>query len=137
MKGTVVKINPYKSGTGCFIGLKGEQKDFMHFGNPNIKLGDEVEYLPGKPTKDGNPTIREIRRYTVEEFVDEDKPRSASIQDEIVRADKLKPTPSKDEIITRLACLKAASEVYSGGQTIPSAIIRMAKEFEKYAKTGD
>ncbi len=42
--------------------------------------------------------IELISKAPVESFVDEDKPRSASIQDDIVRADKIKPIPTENQV---------------------------------------
>ena len=125
MIGKITKINNYKNGTGCFIGIDKQPKDFMYFGSPNVKIGDEVEYEIGKPTSTGNPTIKTIKRHVVESFVDIQKPDSK--------------IATKDEIITRLACIKAASQfiIIDGNACKTDDVIKLAKRFEDYARTGN
>jgi hypothetical protein len=151
--GKVTKLNAYKNGSGFFIGIENQEKDFMFFGNPHIQIGKQVEYEVGKPTDKGQPTLKSIRPTAIEGFVD--KAESAGVREiahvnhGVEKGVSLRESPSatapatKDEIITRLACLKAASEVYSGAQTpvetanMKYGLMDLAKRFEKYSKTGD
>ena len=142
-KGKVTKLNNYKSGKGCFIQIDGKQPDFAHFGHPDIKVGDTVVFVTGKPMDDGRPTIKTIHADAIEAFVDEDKARSAPI----LRAHDAPKTDAKDEYwlnrgkqdlikdatITRLSCISSACAVYEGAQGSDDKILALAAKFEAFA----
>ena len=140
MKGKIQKINQYKSGKGCFIGIGGT--DYMFFGNPDAKVGDEVEYELGKINSMGKPTIKSIHSCAIEAFIDEDKPRSAPIPKKDERenywAGKEQREIAKEPQETRIKCLTIAGMVFEGAQKgHDEEVIALARKFEKYAKSGE
>lgn len=144
-KGKITKLKAYTSGKGYFIGINNAPNDFMFFGSlgPEIKIGSEIEYEEGKPTKD-HPTIKTLKHAPIEAFIDEDKPRSAPVfrqhdapktdNREAYWAGKEKRDLEREPVITRLSCLSSASMVYEGAQGSDEKIIALAARFERFAK---
>jgi hypothetical protein len=144
MKGKITKLNAWKSGKGFFVGIDGN--DHMFYGSTKVKVGEEVEYELGKPTNDGTPKIAKLYSTSLEAFVDEDKPNSATVapyrahdQAQGTREDYWKAKEQRDKerepIMLRTSCLVSASNVFSGAQK-EEGIIELAKRFEKYIKEG-
>ena len=150
MKGTVTKLNAYKNGNGYFIGIDHKEIDCMFYGflDPDIMVGDRVEYELGKPKND-HPTIKSIKPSAVEAFIDEDKPRSAPIlrahdqgghssankdSREAYWAAKEARDIAQEPIINRRYCLSSAAQVYSGAQGADEKILALAAKFEKFVK---
>jgi len=139
MKGKITKMNAYKSGQGFFIGINGT--DYMFFGSAQAKIGDEVQFEEGKPSKDGTPTIKSIKPSGLEEFVDEDKPRSQQVfrahdqkdsREEYWKAKEKRDLEQLPANI-RSACLASASEI---GRQDAEQVVLIAKRFEKYVREG-
>ncbi len=128
MRGKITKKFPYKSGKGFVIGIDGT--DYMFFGFTDVKMGEQVEFETGKPMNDGKQTIKEIRPTAIESFVDSAPPKPFPTKETAA----VGATPTKDEIITRLACLKAASEVYSGAQQKQDGFFELVRKMEKWAR---
>lgn len=132
MRGKITKLRAYTSGKGYFIGIDG--KDYMFYGNPGVKVGEQAEYEEGKSAADGKPTIKTIRPTAIEAFVDEDKPRSQTL----FRAHdqpQWQQEKDRDRAKFRLDCVRIAASLYSNdGGTPAEVIIKMAEKFEKYAR---
>jgi hypothetical protein len=123
--GKITKMNAWKNGRGYFVGIDGS--DFMYFGKPDVALGDVVEYEVGQPSKNGTPTLKTAHSKEIEaEPIAPSKEAKQYVEE--VKA-KYQPT-DKDATITRLACLKAASEL---GKTAEETI-EIAKKYEKWAR---
>ena len=140
MKGTLTKKKEYPSKTGFFLGIDNKKPDFMFFGKVEIKEGEKVEYEVGEPMPDGKPTIKTIHPERIESFIDKAGANGNDgkhLTSPTAQSDS-SPQPAnpatKDEIITRLACLKAASEVYSGAQNHYDGLFELARKMEKFAK---
>ena len=121
--GTVTKLANWKNNLGFFIGIDGT--DYMYLGDPKIKTGDRIDYELGDPARDGKPTIRSV----------------ISISDLFVKASDYKPEPAeRNDVITRLACIKAACELLSNknwqSEELAAIAIDIARKFERYSKEG-
>lgn len=147
MKGTLTKLTPYKSGKGYLIGIDSKTPDYMFFGGlgEEIKEGAFVDFITGRPSKDGKPTIKSLKLDAIEAFVtrDEDSPIKT-----VFRAHDAPKVDSREEywkgkekrdlerepIITRLSCISSAAQVYSGAQGQDVKILELAAKMEKFAK---
>jgi hypothetical protein len=153
--GTITKINAYKTNTGYFIGINNEPIDYMFFGalGKEIGIGTKVIFDEGKPKGD-RPTIKSIKKDSVEAFIDEDKPRSAPLlraydqgghssankdsRESYWHAKELRDI-EREPIITRLSCLSSAATIIAAAHEtvsksgVEASTIDMAKKFEAYA----
>lgn len=140
MRGKITKINGWPSGKGSFVGIDGKKPDFLYYGSLTAQLGSVVEYEIGKPARDGKPTIGEIRPVGIEAFVDEDKPRSAPIQN------NHPANPSKDSrenywqakekrdierlpVDVMLSCISSACVLFQGISCDKTTVIEWAEAF--------
>lgn len=133
MIGKITKLKAWASGKGFFIGIDNGKSDYLCNGNPSVKLGDEVDYDTGEPTKDGKPTIKTIRPNAIEAFVDEDKPRSAIIP--YRKHDYPQWQQEKDEKRMKLKfeCLKiAATCLQASGDEIK--LFKLADKIDEYVR---
>lgn len=130
VQGTVRRINNWKNGKGFFFLLNEVEGEWFAYGLPTFKVGDHVQFEPmGKKlnkatqvkfgkAKEPCITTRLVlgeNENTVEEFFDSiDYHKTGGVSHQI----------SKDETITRLACLKAAASCMSGnGKELTSEAI--------------
>jgi hypothetical protein len=131
--GKVTKLNAWKNRLGYFVGIG--ETDYMYYGQPDVKINDEVEFVTGEPAKDGKPTLMTLHRIPIEtEPIAPSKEAKQYVEE--VKA-KYQPT-DKDATITRLACIKAACELLQGSPSQDRAadVIEIARRLEKYAKEG-
>ena len=151
VKGKVTKVNMWKSGKGAFIQIDGAKPDYVFYGTPLAKIGDEVEFEEGAPTKDGKPVIKKLVVKLlcgpVEAFEaparDEDrtKPTPVLRAHDAPKADareqywinKEKHDLVKDAVITRLSCISSACVLLHDTGREDDALALAAK-FEKFAK---
>ena len=133
MRGKITKMNAFKSGLGFFIGIDNGRSDYLCNGNPNVKVGDEVEYDTGEPTKDGKPTITSIRRNTIEAFIDADKPRSAKIEYRAHDYPQWQQEKDEKRQKLRLECVRiAATCLQFGGDE--ARLFKLADKIEEYIR---
>jgi len=125
-QGTIRRVNAWKNSKGFFFLLNEVEGEWFAYGMPSFKVGDHVQFEP-QNRKLNKATLVKFRKVVmspapqdvVEEFFDSIDHKTPS-----------KPTSTKDEIITRLACLKAASNIAKSYEET----IALAEKFVKWAK---
>ena len=154
-QGTIRRVNSWKNQKGFFFLLNEVEGEWFSYGMPTFKLGDHVQFEPmsrklNKATqvrfgkaKDGNLVKAEGSGSAKQSFtsVVGGLPSANSQVEEFFDASEVKPIykpTDKDSVITRLACLKAAAEYSKGLSDLTiDEVLKVAKAFEKYAKTGE
>lgn len=137
MRGTITKMNEYKSGKGFFIQVDNKEPDYLCWGHPGVKLGDVILY-DERVTGDGKKSIRNIKLDSVESYIDEPKQQPKNDSRESYWAAKERRDIEKEPINIRISCLTAATQYAIGVRASnPEELITLAKRFEKYAKLGE
>jgi hypothetical protein len=145
MKGKITKLQAYPSGKGYFIGIDNKTPDFMFRGNPNVKIGEFVEFETGAPFN-GKPTIKTMRLDSIEAYEaparDEDRAKATPVfraheapkdsREEYWKAKEKRDLEAKP-IEIRLSCIASAVLLYKASETPAEIVIGAAKKFEAYA----
>lgn len=138
MHGTIKQIGVWSSGNGFFFKIREDARSFYSYGQPNFKMGDQVNFEPNesKAKFKASTLVKFLAIHkesdssdTIGEFMDEDSVRSAPIQKEF-RAHEART--DRDATITRLACLKAAATTLQGAPY--EQVIILAERFVKWAE---
>jgi len=128
MEGTISQIGKWGNGKGFFFRIREAEGSFFAYGNPPV-MGEIVSFDTTQKAFNGALEAKfKKHEKQIEAYVDEDKPRSASIREH--DAPRTSAIPNRDDVITRLACIKAAAEI---SKTAEEAI-GIARKFEAYAK---
>ena len=128
MLGTIRRVANWKTGKGFFFLLNEVEGEWFAYGMPTFKVGDHVQFEP-QNRKLNKATLVKFGKAMPKAIVPD---RDLHDVEEYMEASEVKPVakPSKDEIITRLACLKAASNIAKSYEET----ISLAEKFVKWAK---
>jgi hypothetical protein len=164
MDGSIQRINKWSSGKGFFFKVAERDESYFAYGLPSFKVGDSVSFEP-QNKKFNNATLVKFGKAKGSAVASQeglqrgsDEPRNEPVNSQVEeffdsidnkqppfasKGGKITTPQSRDDTITRLACLKAAANSIIGNgefvklkenESMDDVIIRMAEKFEKYAK---
>ena len=125
VQGTIRRVNSWKNQKGFFFLLNEVEGEWFSYGMPTFKIGDHVQFEP-MSRKLNKATQVKIQKSVI-------SPAPNDVVEEFFDASEVKPIykpTDKDSVITRLACLKAASQIAKS----PVEAITIAEKFVKWAK---
>jgi hypothetical protein len=147
----VLQLNIWKNGKGYFFKALG--KDHFAYGVPSFKVGSIIDFEEGTDLINKAKEAKRVKvQDRVEAFIDENKARSATIENTMGKSQialqlARELTPSKDSrenywankeaadrakepVITMLSCISSACVLFQGaGRTEPGEIVSYAEAF--------